>query len=167
MIIMTSLSEDLKFHKREKQRIKSEINDLESRIIVAGGRPRNRHEVNNLRERLNLLKGRLNEVSLRIVELEKMSNNENSCSQIQVIPNSIIDVPSIDNGEITITDTIVVDSGSSDRGGEIIETIESTLERKIVFKGGKPVSSVETLNKTVKRRFENTNDIFIESSIVD
>lgn len=164
---MKEFTDELKFKKQERDRIKAEINDLESRMIVAGGRRRNRHEVNNLRQRINLLKGRLNEMSLRIVELEKMSNNENSGSQIQVIPNSSIDVPSIDNGEITITDTIVVDRGSSDRGGEIIETIESTLERKIVFKGGKPVSSVETLNKTVKRRFENTNDIFIESSIVD
>lgn len=164
---MKEFTDELKFKKQERDRIKAEINDLESRMIVAGGRRRNRHEVNNLRQRINLLKGRLNEMSLRIVELEKMSNNENSGSQIQVIPNSSIDVPSIDNGEITITDTIVVDRGSSDRGGEIIETIESTLERKIVFKGGKPVSSVETLNKTVKRRFENTNDIFIESSIVE
>lgn len=164
---MKEFTDELKFKKQERDRIKAEINDLESRMIVAGGRRRNRHEVNNLRQRINLLKGRLNEMSLRIVELEKMSNNENSGSQIQVIPNSSIDVPSIDNGEITITDTIVVDRGFSDRGGEIIETIESTLERKIVFKGGKPVSSVETLNKTVKRRFENTNDIFIESSIVE
>ena len=148
---MKEFTDELKFKKQERDRIKAEINDLESRMIVAGGRRRNRHEVNNLRQRINLLKGRLNEMSLRIVELEKMSNNENSGSQIQVIPNSSIDVPSIDNGEITITDTIVVDRGSSDRGGEIIETIESTLERKIVFKGGKPVSSVETLNKRVHK----------------
>ena len=164
---MKEFTDELKFKKQERDRIKAEINDLESRMIVAGGRRRNRHEVNNLRQRINLLKGRINEVSLRIVELEKMINNGNSCSQIQTIPNSFINAPPIDDGEITITDTIVFDRGSPDIGGEIIETIESTFERKIVFKRGKPVSSVETLNKRVHKRFENINESFIESSIVD
>lgn len=57
--------EELKYNKQERDRIKAEINDLESRIIIESGR-RHRFEVNAYRDRVNRLKMRLNEISLRI-----------------------------------------------------------------------------------------------------
>lgn len=162
---MTMLSEDLKFQKQEKDRIISEINDLQSRIIVASGR-RDRNEVNNCRERINFLKRRLNEASLRIADLEKKIKNI-SKGQIQIIPNSDSNLV-VKNGDIAITDTVVFDRGESDIGGEVIQTVTRTVERKTIFKNGKPVSCEETFNESITtRKLENRDSILIESSILD
>ena len=66
---MIDFSEDLNYHKREKNKIKSEINDLQSRIFVERGR-NNRLEVNHYRNRINRLKLKLTEINQKIVELE-------------------------------------------------------------------------------------------------
>ena len=67
---MIDYTQELNYHKRERDNIKAEINDLKSRIFVEGGR-HNRFEVNNSRNRINRLKMRLDEINLKIVELEK------------------------------------------------------------------------------------------------
>lgn len=75
-------NQDLPFYKQEKDRITSEINDLQARIIVASGH-KNRDEVNNYRQRINFLKRKLREVSQRIYDLE------NGSGEIQVVMPSI------------------------------------------------------------------------------
>ena len=83
--------------------------------------------------------------------------------QIQIMPSVDLNVPTIKNGEITITDTIEFDCG--DIPGEIIQTVTKTVERTIKFKNGEPVSCKEKYNETATtRRVNNRN--FIESSIV-
>ena len=125
---MIDFKEELNHHKREKDKIKSEINDLQSRLFVERGR-NNPLEVNHCRNRINRLKMKLNEINLKIVELEKMSKNQ---SQIQVMPNVDINVPTIKNGEITITDTIEFDCGYDDVSGEVIENNLNFIETIIV-----------------------------------
>ena len=160
---MIDFTEELNYHKREKDKIKAEINDLQSRIIVEGGR-KNRFEVNNSRNRINRLKMRLNEVNLKIVELEKMFKNQN---QIQVMPTVDLNVPSIKNGEITVTDTVEFDCGSYD-APEIIQTVTKTVERTIRYKNGEPVSCNEKYHETsTVRRLAKANKNCIEISIVD
>ena len=161
---MIDFSEDLNYHKREKNKIKSEINDLQSRIFVERGR-NNRLEVNHYRNRINRLKLKLNEINLKIVELEKMSENQ---SQIQVMPTVDLSVPTLKNGEITVTDTIEFDCGFDDMPGEIIQTVTKTVERTIRYKNGKPVSCKEKYNETsTTRRLANKNNNYIETSVVD
>ena len=160
---MINFTEELNYHKQEKNRINSEINDLQSRIIVESGR-NNRLEVNHYRNRINRLKMRLNEINLKIVELEKMIKNQN---QIQVMPTVELNVPTIKNGEITITDTIEFDCGSYD-APEIIETVTKTVERTIRYKNGQPVSCKEKYNETsTTRRLATRNFNCIETSITD
>ena len=65
-----------------------------------------------------------------------MSKNQ---SQIQVMPTVDLNVPTIKNGEITVTDTIEFDCGFDDMPGEIIQTVTKTVERTIRYKNGKPV----------------------------
>ena len=159
---MIDFKEELNHHKREKDNIKSEINDLQSRLFVERGR-NNPLEVNHCRNRINRLKMKLNEINLKIVELEKMSKNQN---QIQVMPTIDINVPTIKNGEITITDTIEFDCGYDDVSGEVIETVTKTFERTIRYKNGKPVSCKEKYDETsTTRRLNNPN--FIETIIVE
>ena len=135
--------EELKFQKRERDMIKSEINNLQSRIIAASGR-NNRFEVNHCRERINRLKMKLNEVSQKISELEKISRN----GQITLVPN---DLSFLQNGEVDICDIIEFDRDYYGTGGEVIETVVRTIERKVTYKRGKPVSSIETMNEKVTR----------------
>lgn len=107
---------------------------------------------------------RLNEINLKIVELEKMIKNQN---QIQVIPTADLNVPSIKNGEITITDTVEFDCGSYD-APEIIQTVTKTVERTIRYKNGELVSCNEKYHETLTtRRLANMNYNVIETSIVD
>ena len=162
---MIDLIEEINYHKLEKDNIKSEINDLESRIFVESGR-NNRFEVNNYRNRINRLKMRLDEINLKIVELEKMNKNQNQ-NQIQVMPIVDLNVPAVKNGEITVTDTIEFDCGSYD-APEIIQTVTKTVERTIRYKNGQPVSCKEKYNETsTTRRLGNAKDNFIEISIAD
>ena len=104
---MIDYKEELKFYKQEEARIKAEINNLESRIFVEGGR-NNRYEVNNYRNRSNRLKMQLNEISLKIEELEKMTKKTDPMGQIQNL-SSTVDLPPMRNGEITVIDTIEFD----------------------------------------------------------
>ena len=160
---MIDYTHELNHYKRQKSKIKSEINDLQSQIIVESGR-NNRFEVNNCRNRINRLKMRLDEINLKIVELEKMINNQ---SQIQVMPTVDLNVPTIKNGEITLTDTIEFDCGSYDMP-EIIQTVTKTVERTIRFKNGKPVSCKEKYSEiSTTRSLGNGANNFIETSIVD
>ena len=107
---------------------------------------------------------RLNEINLKIGELEKMIENQ---SQIQVIPTVDLKVPAVKNGEITITDTLEFDCGSYDLP-EIIQTVTKTVERTIRYKNGQPVSCKEKYNETsTTRRLGNAKDNFIEISIAD
>lgn len=161
---MDNYIEELKYYKRERDRIKSEINDLKSRIVVESGR-HNRYEVNNYRDRINRLKMKLDEVSLKIVELENKIKQEDSLGQIQVVPDNELQLPSIKNGDITISDTLVFDCGS-DMAGDIIQTVTRTIERTIKFKNGQPTSSIEHVNETVQIRKLKSEDIFIESSTI-
>ena len=157
------MNKKLKFYKQEEARIKAEINDLESRII-AEGRRNNRYEVNNFRNRRNGLKMKLEEISLKVEELEKMAKKTNSLNQIKDLPASADLSPM--NGEITVTDTIEFDRGYSDNGGEIIQTVNRTIEKKITFKNNKPVSYTETANETVTtRRLRDTDSIYVKSSV--
>lgn len=161
---MDNYIEELKYYKRERDRIKSEINDLKSRIVIESGR-NNRYEVNNYRDRINRLKMKLNEVSLQIVELEKKVNQGDSMDQIQVVPENELQLPQIKNGDVTISDTLVFDFGS-DMSGDIIQTVTRTIERTIHYKNGQPVSSNETLNETIETRKLKNEDIIINSSVV-
>ena len=93
-----------------------------------------------------------------------MSKNQ---SQIQVMPTVDLNVPAINNGEITITDSIEFDCGFDDPG-EIIQTVTKTVERTIKYRNGKPVSCKEKYNETAttRRLGTNKNNNFIETSIV-
>lgn len=158
---MIDYIEEINHNKREKDKINAEIYDLQSRIFVENGR-NNRLEVNHIRNKINRLKMKLNDINLRIVELEKMSKNQ---SQIQVMPTVNLNVSTIKNGEITITDTIEFDCGF-DEPGEIIQTITKTVERTIKYRNDKPVSCKEKYNETsTTRRLINKKDL-IETSIV-
>ena len=159
---MIDYTQELNYHKRERDKIKAEINDLKSRIFVEGGR-HNRFEVNNSRNRINRLKMRLDEINLKIVELEKLIKNQN---QIQVMPNVDLNVPTIKNGEMIMTDTIEFDCESYD-APEIIQTVTKTVERTIRYKNGQPVSCKEKYNETsTTRRLANRKYGAIETSIV-
>lgn len=95
-----------------------------------------------------------------------MKNNQN---QPQIIPTVDLNVPTIKNGNIIITDTLEFDCGFNDVSGEIIQTVTRTIERTIRYKNGKPVSCKEKYNETTTtRKLGNVkcND-FIESSIAD
>ena len=155
---------ELKLYKQEEARIKEEIKDLESKIIVEGRR-NNRYEVNNYRNRKNGLKMKLEEISLKVEELEKMSKKTNSLNKIQNLP-AAVDLPEMKNGEITITDKIEFDRGYSDIGGEIIQTVNRTIKKKITFKNNQPVSYTETANETVTtRRLRDADSIYVKSSV--
>lgn len=159
---MIDYTQELNYYKREKDKIKAEINDLEERIFVES-RHHNRFEVNNSRNRIYILKMRLDEINLKIVELEKMIKNQN---QIQVMPTVNLNAPNIKNGEITITDTIEFDCGSYD-APEIIQTVTKTVERTIKYKNGQPVSCKEKYNETsTTRKLANRQYNAIETSIV-
>lgn len=165
---MIDYKEELKYKKQEKDRIKSEINDLKSRIVVESGRRHHRHEVNAYRNRLNRLQMRLNQASLEIAKLEKMIKNPEPAGQIQIVPNSNLDLPSIGNGEITITDRIEFDRGFSDVQGDVIQTVTRTIERTVEYKNGKPVSSKETVIENISTLKPNRgDDIFIKSRILE
>lgn len=158
---MIDYTKEINHLKREKNKINSEINDLESRIIVESAR-NHRSEVNYYRNRINGLKIKLDEINLKIVDFEKMINNQN---QIEVIPTVDLNVPTIKNGEITITDTIEFNCGSYDTG-EIIQTVTKTVERTIKYKNGKPVSCKEKYNETsTTRKLVNKTNNYIETSI--
>ena len=106
----------------------------------------------------------IDEINLKIRELEKMIKNQN---QIQVIPTVDLNVSSVKNGEITITDTIEFDCGSYD-APEIIETVTKTVERTIRYKNGQPVSCKEKYNETsTTKRLSARNYNCIETSISD
>lgn len=163
---MIDYKEELKFKKHERDMIKSEISDLDTKIIVEGGR-NNRFEVNNCRDRKNRLKMRLNELSLHIADLEKKINEDATC-QIQVIPNNVHAVSSIKNGEICLTDTIEFDRGFNSPDGEVIETVVRTYEKTITYKAGKPVSSKETVNECITtRKSGNPTNVYIDSAVVE
>ena len=158
---MIDYTEELKYNKQERDRIKAEINDLESRIIIESGR-RNRFEVNSYRDRVNRLKMRLNEISLRIVDLEKMINNANLHLKAG------LNAPPVKNGDVTITDTIVFDRGFSDIGGEVVQTVTRNIKRKIRYKNNEIVSVDETYDETVTTRKSGGGNIhYIEASLVD
>lgn len=161
---MIDYKEELKYKKQERDMIRAEINDLETRIFVEGGR-NNRFEVNNCRDRKNRLKMRLNELSLEIADLEKKIN-ECHGGQIQVIPNNVQRVPSIKNGEICLTDTIEFDRGFDSLDGEIIETVERTYKKTITYRGGKPVTSKEIVNERITKRRSSNNNHYIPTSVV-
>ena len=106
---------------------------------------------------------RLDEINLKIVELEKLIKNQN---QIQVMPNVDLNVPTIKNGEMIMTDTIEFDCESYD-APEIIQTVTKTVERTIRYKNGQPVSCKEKYNETsTTRRLANRKYESIETSIV-
>ena len=147
---MLSCSEELGFNKRERDRIKSEINDLEAKIVVEGGR-RNRVAVNDYRRRINILKGRLNEANQRIYDLEK------NHGQIQVAMPVADIVPA--NGIMTITDDIEMDMGFIEKGVEIIETVSRTIERTVKYKNGEMVSQTQTFTENRTRRISKKDDL--------
>ena len=161
---MIDYKEELKYKKLRRDMIKSEINDLDTEIIVQSGR-NNRFVVNNCRNRKNRLKMRLNELSLEIADLEKKIN-ECHGGQIQVIPNNVQRVPSIKNGEICLTDTIEFDRGFDSLDGEIIETVERTYEKIITYEGGKPVTSKEIVNERITARRSSNENHYIATSVV-
>jgi len=161
---MIDYKEELKYKKLRRDMIKSEINDLDTEIIVQSGR-NNRFVVNNCRNRKNRLKMRLNELSLEIADLEKKIN-ECAGGQIQLIRNNVQKVPSIKNGEICLTDTIEFDRGFDSPDGEIIETVERTYKKTITYIGGKPVSSKETVNERITKRRSSNENHYIATSVV-
>jgi len=160
---MINFKEELKYYKQEKDRIKSEISDLETRIIVESGR-HHRYEVNHYRNRINRLKMRLNEISLKIVDLEKKIAETESDGQIQVIPNDL-NLHST-NGEVAINDSLESDCVSSGETGEVIQTVVRTYQRTIRCKNGNLVSITENFNETVKtQKLKDSRENFIETSI--
>lgn len=158
--IVLSYSDDLMFYKSEKNRIQSEINDLETRIIVAGGRG-NRGEVNDYRRRINSLKIKLNEIYHKINVLEKNQG------QIQVVGMGN-DVGIIKAGGTSICDDMGQYKDLIENGFEIVETTSTTVERKVNYKNGNVISKTETVVQTINRRILKKDDSdYIETALVE
>ena len=151
--------EDLKYKKQDKDKIKAEINDLQTRIVVATGH-RDRYEVNNIRERINFLKRKLKDLNQEIYDLEKklefemVNKMENNLVEINGVDLLNTDLNNTKRGEVTVKETKKFNFGNelgqTDDGRDYIQRGQKTVTKTTKYRQGRLVYEDEVVVEIIE-----------------